>query len=122
VYDRYWLRGLIVLPLLAAVVPFLSFTTTPTLVWAGALIWGIALGVHESTTRWRSSSRSRGPAARPTDPSPHLISTAHCHIIARPPYPTDFRRLLLLPPSVRGIGYGSPASNGGVGPWSSSAR
>jgi MFS family permease len=51
VYDRYGLRGLIVLPVLAGVVPFLSFTTNPTLVWAGALIWGIALGVHESTMR-----------------------------------------------------------------------
>jgi MFS family permease len=51
VYDRYGLRGLIVLPVLAATVPFLSFTTTPALVWAGALIWGIALGVHESTMR-----------------------------------------------------------------------
>ncbi|HEY1972438.1 MAG TPA: MFS transporter, partial [Pseudonocardia sp.] len=51
VYDRYGLRGLIVLPVLAAVVPFLSFTTSPALVWAGALIWGIALGVHESTMR-----------------------------------------------------------------------
>ena len=51
VYDRYGLRGLIVLPVLAAVVPFLAFTTTPTLVWAGALIWGVALGVHESTMR-----------------------------------------------------------------------
>jgi MFS family permease len=51
VYDRYGLRGLILLPVLAAVVPFLSFTTNPTLVWAGALIWGIALGVHESTMR-----------------------------------------------------------------------
>ena len=51
VYDRHGLRGLIVLPALAAAVPFLSFTTTPALVWAGALIWGIALGVHGSTMR-----------------------------------------------------------------------
>jgi MFS family permease len=51
VYDRYGLRGLVVLPVLSAVVPFLSFTTDPALVWAGALIWGIALGVHESTMR-----------------------------------------------------------------------
>jgi MFS family permease len=51
VYDRHGLRGLIVLPVLAAVVPFLSFTTNPALVWAGALIWGVALGVHESTMR-----------------------------------------------------------------------
>jgi MFS family permease len=51
VYDRYGLRGLVVLPVLSAVVPFLSFTTDPALVWAGALIWGAALGVHESTMR-----------------------------------------------------------------------
>lgn len=51
VYDRWGLLGLIVLPVLAAVVPFLSFATTPALVWAGALVWGIAMGVRESTMR-----------------------------------------------------------------------
>lgn len=51
VYDRIGLRGLIVLPILAAVVPFLSFSTTPALVWTGAIVWGVAMGVHESTMR-----------------------------------------------------------------------
>jgi MFS family permease len=50
-YDRIGLRGMVVLPLLAAVVPFLSFSTTPALVWAGAVVWGVAMGVHESTMR-----------------------------------------------------------------------
>jgi len=50
VYDRYGLRGLGVLPVLAAAAPLL-FTTSPTLIWAGALVWGAALGVHESTMR-----------------------------------------------------------------------
>ncbi len=50
-YDRIGLRGMAVLPPLAAVVPFLSFSTTPVLVWIGALIWGVAMGVHESTMR-----------------------------------------------------------------------
>lgn len=47
VYDRFGLRGLAVLPVLAAIVPFLSFTTSPALVWAGALV----LGVHVSAMR-----------------------------------------------------------------------
>jgi MFS family permease len=50
-YDRVGLRGMAVLPLLGALVPFLSFSTTPALVWAGAVVWGVAMGVHESTMR-----------------------------------------------------------------------
>jgi MFS family permease len=51
VYDRIGLRGMAVLPALAAIVPFLSFSTTPVLVWIGAVVWGVAMGVHESTMR-----------------------------------------------------------------------
>jgi MFS family permease len=51
VYDRAGLRGLVVLPVLTAAVPFLSFSTSPTLVWIGGIVWGAAMGVHESTMR-----------------------------------------------------------------------
>ena len=51
VYDRVGLRGLAVLPVLAAAVPFLSFSDRPLLVWIGAVIWGAALVIHESTMR-----------------------------------------------------------------------
>lgn len=50
-YDRHGLRGLVVLPPLAAVIPFLSFSTSVTAVTAGAVIWGAAMGAHESTLR-----------------------------------------------------------------------
>jgi MFS family permease len=50
-YDRVGLRGLIIVPPLAALVPFLSFSTVPLLVWLGAGAWGAAMGVHESTMR-----------------------------------------------------------------------
>jgi MFS family permease len=50
-YDRIGLRGLLIALPLTAAVPFLSFTTTPGLVWAGAVVWGAALGIHESTLR-----------------------------------------------------------------------
>jgi len=50
-YERVGLRGLVVLPFLTAVVPFLSFSTRAALVWVGALVWGAAMGVHESTMR-----------------------------------------------------------------------
>jgi MFS family permease len=51
VYDRIGLRGLIVLPVLGAVVPFWSFSTSVPLVWTGAALWGALMGVHESTMR-----------------------------------------------------------------------
>jgi predicted MFS family arabinose efflux permease len=50
-YDRVGLRGLIVLPVFGAVVPFWSFSTSVPLVWAGAALWGALMGVHESTMR-----------------------------------------------------------------------
>jgi MFS family permease len=50
-YDRIGLRGLVVVPFFTAIVPFLSFSTTPALVWAGAAVWGVGLGMHESTMR-----------------------------------------------------------------------
>jgi MFS family permease len=51
VYDRVGLRGLVVLPLLAATIPFLGFSSTPSLVVLGALAWGTAVGVQDSTMR-----------------------------------------------------------------------
>jgi MFS family permease len=50
-YDRRGLRGLVTLPLLAAVVPLLSLSTNVLLVVLGALVWGVAMGVHDSTMR-----------------------------------------------------------------------
>jgi MFS family permease len=61
-YDRIGLRGMAVLPVLAAAVPFLSFATAPALVWAGAIVWGLAMGVHESTMR--AAVADLVPAAR----------------------------------------------------------
>jgi MFS family permease len=51
VYDRIGLRGLVMLPLLGAAIPFLSFSTSAVLVWIGAALWGLVMGVHESTMR-----------------------------------------------------------------------
>ena len=50
-YDRYGFRGLVAMPVLAAAVPWLSFSTSVTAVVAGAVVWGVAMGVHESTMR-----------------------------------------------------------------------
>jgi MFS family permease len=61
-YDRIGLRGLLIALPLTAAVPFLSFTTTPALVWAGAVVWGAALGIHESTLR--AAVADLVPAAR----------------------------------------------------------
>ena len=50
-YDRVGLRGLIALPALATVVPFLSFSTGTVPVIIGTLLWGAGMGVHDSTMR-----------------------------------------------------------------------
>lgn len=50
-YDRVGLRGLVIALPLGASVPFLSFSTEPALVWLGSLVWGAAMGIHESTMR-----------------------------------------------------------------------
>lgn len=50
-YDRVGLRVLIVAPVLGAVVPLLSFSTSAALVWIGGAVWGAAMGIHESTLR-----------------------------------------------------------------------
>jgi MFS family permease len=62
IYDRIGLRGLVVLPVLAAAVAFLSFSSSVTLVWVGAVMWGAAMGVHESTMR--AAVADMVPAAR----------------------------------------------------------
>jgi MFS family permease len=61
-YDRTGLRGLLVVLPLTAAVPLLSFTTAPGLVWVGAVVWGAALGIHESTLR--AAVADLVPAAR----------------------------------------------------------
>jgi MFS family permease len=50
-YDRFGLRGLVVLPFLAGAVPLLSFSTSTALFVAGAVVWGAGMGVHDSTMR-----------------------------------------------------------------------
>ena len=50
-YDRIGLRGLVVIPVLAAVVPWLGFSAVTALVIVGMLLWGVVLGVQESTMR-----------------------------------------------------------------------
>lgn len=50
-YDRAGFRGLVVIPLFAAVVPVLSFSTSIAAVVAGAVVWGAGMGVHDSTMR-----------------------------------------------------------------------
>ncbi|PZS39246.1 MAG: MFS transporter [Pseudonocardiales bacterium] len=62
IYDRIGLRGLVVLPVLAAAVAFLSFSSSVLLVFVGAIVWGAAMGVHESTMR--AAVADMVPAAR----------------------------------------------------------
>jgi MFS family permease len=50
-YDRVGLRGLLALPVLAAAVPLLSFSNRTGLFVLGAVVWGVGMGVHDSTMR-----------------------------------------------------------------------
>jgi MFS family permease len=51
VYDRVGLRGLLVLPPLAVLVPVLSFSSAPAGFVTGAVVWGAGMGMHDSTLR-----------------------------------------------------------------------
>lgn len=50
-YDRLGPRILIVLPILAVAIPMAAFTTDRWWVIVGALLWGAAVGIQESTLR-----------------------------------------------------------------------
>lgn len=50
-YDRFHLRSLYVLPLVAVVIPFVAYRRSLVPVIAGVVLWGIATGVQESTMR-----------------------------------------------------------------------
>jgi MFS family permease len=50
-YDRIGLKVLLALPVLAGAVPWLGFSDNTTLAVAGALLWGAAMGIQESTMR-----------------------------------------------------------------------
>jgi MFS family permease len=50
-YDRRGLASLGALPFLVAAVPWLAFSGTVALAVLGALVWGVALGIQESTMR-----------------------------------------------------------------------
>lgn len=51
VYDRRGASVLVALPVLSALVPVLAFSDSTGLVVAGALVWGAAVGIQESTLR-----------------------------------------------------------------------
>ena len=50
-YDRFGTIVLVALPVVAAAVPALAFSGTVSVAVVGALAWGVALGVQESTLR-----------------------------------------------------------------------
>ncbi|HQE25779.1 MAG TPA: MFS transporter, partial [Candidatus Atribacteria bacterium] len=50
-YDRVGLRALMVIPLLSLFIPFLAFSNSIASVIVGIVMWGGALGVHETIMR-----------------------------------------------------------------------
>lgn len=61
-FDRVGLKVLLVLPVLAAAVPWLGFSNNTVLAVAGTLVWGAAMGLQESTMR--AGVAGLAPAAR----------------------------------------------------------
>jgi len=61
-FDRVGLKVLLVLPVLAAAVPWLGFSNNTALAVTGMLVWGAAMGVQESTMR--AGVAGLAPAAR----------------------------------------------------------
>lgn len=50
-YDRFGAGALLVVPVLVAGIPILTFSTSLVLVLVGVVIWGAATGVHDSTVK-----------------------------------------------------------------------
>jgi hypothetical protein len=50
-YDRFGGGALLVVPVLVATLPLLTFSSSFALVLAGIVIWGAATGVHDSTVK-----------------------------------------------------------------------
>jgi MFS family permease len=69
-YDRVGLRILLIVPFLSALVPILAFTTSAATAIAGVLVWGVILGVQESTMR--AAVADLVPAGRSPPSSPSL--------------------------------------------------
>src|SRR3954453_17780688 len=64
-YDRFGTKVLLSLPVVAAIVPALAFTDSVSLAVAGALTWGMVLGIQESTLRATVADLT-GPRRRAT--------------------------------------------------------
>jgi MFS family permease len=67
VYDRLGASVLLALPVVAAVVPALAFSRSLAVAVAGALTWGVVLGIQESTMRATVADLTR----------PHRRATAY---------------------------------------------
>ena len=50
-YDKYGVKVLFVLPVVSALVPLFAFASSVPLVAVGVALWGMSLGVQESTMR-----------------------------------------------------------------------
>lgn len=51
IYDKKGLNSLVVIPFLTIPTPFLTFSTTPYIVFVGMIIWGAIMGMHETIIR-----------------------------------------------------------------------
>lgn len=65
-YDRIGTRALLLIPLINIAIPALAFSTAPSLIVLGTLIWGAGIGLHETVMRAsladRTATEIRGQA------------------------------------------------------------
>jgi len=51
IYDKKRFKSLIIIPLLTIPIPFLAFSITSYIVFAGMILWGAVMGAHETIIR-----------------------------------------------------------------------
>nr|WP_298665841.1 MFS transporter [uncultured Methanofollis sp.] len=57
-YDRIRTRALLLIPLINITIPILAFSTTPSLIIIGTVIWGAGIGLHETVMRASLADRT----------------------------------------------------------------
>jgi len=57
-YDRIGTRSLLLIPLINIAIPALAFSTVPSLIVLGTVIWGAGIGLHETVMRASLADRT----------------------------------------------------------------
>lgn len=50
-YDRYWVRVLVLMPILGLAIPVVAFSHSYSAALAGSILWGASMGMQEAILR-----------------------------------------------------------------------